>query len=123
MAMVQGPGRVDGRSENRDLALEFVRRFCSGEVRGLEPLLAPNFNFQGPLFEFESREEYLEALAQDPPEAGPCRILSLTESQDQASVFYEIQRMEGTILVAQLFRFASGKICESLLVFDTSNLP
>jgi len=53
---------------NRELAIEFVRRFCAGDVATLAPLLAEEFRFSGPFFQFNSADAYLDALRRDPPE-------------------------------------------------------
>jgi hypothetical protein len=36
----------------REVALEFVRCFCTAEVEGLGPLLAEDLRFTGPLHRF-----------------------------------------------------------------------
>lgn len=105
-------------NSRRELAIEFVKRFCSGDVEGLAPLLENDLQLEGPLFRFRSSSEYLDSLRKDPPLSGRCRLLSVTESNDSVSIFYEYERSEGSMTIAQLFKFKDQKISEILLVFD-----
>jgi hypothetical protein len=107
---------------HREIALEFVSRFCAGDVGGLEPLLAADLRFRGPLHEFRSRDAYLDTLRQDPPEQCGYRLLSLTESPDAVSLFYEYEKADSSVTIAQLCRFGKGTISEILLVFDGRGL-
>ena len=54
---------------NREIALLFLNRFCAGDIEGLVPLLTADLQFQGPLFEFDTADEYLSRLRNDPPGA------------------------------------------------------
>lgn len=104
--------------KSKQLAIEFVKRFCEGDVEALEPLLADDFTLKGPLFQFESRAAYLDSLRSDQLERGSYRLPSVTESDDSVAVFYEYRKSEGAVTIAQLFRFKAQKISEILLVFD-----
>ncbi len=110
---------IMGSTSNRDAAIEFVRRFCSGDAGGLGPLLAGEFHLKGPLFEFTSKQDYLDSMAQDGLEQAGYEILSVAESADTVSIFYEYQKAAGTITIAQRFQFSGGLITDILLVFDT----
>jgi hypothetical protein len=39
---------------NRELALDYLRCFCDGNIDGIASLLAPELNFRGPLYSFSS---------------------------------------------------------------------
>ena len=82
---------------NRDVAIDFVKRFCSGEAGGLGPLLADEFHLKGPLFEFTSKQDYLDSTAPDGLEEAGYEILSITENADTVSIFYEYQQAASTI--------------------------
>jgi len=103
---------------NKDLAIEFVKRFCAGDIDGLESLLADDARLKGPLHQFASRDDYLDALRRDPPEKGGYRLLSVAESDESVSVFYEYRKASGAMTVAQLFGFRGRRISEILVVFD-----
>ena len=113
-----GQGRNGNQMINRDVALEFLRCFCAGNVDGLAPLLAEDFQFNGPLFEFGSKDAYLDSLKVDPLERCSHRILSVTEGADSVSIYYDYEKRNVTITIAQLFTFKDGQISELLLVFD-----
>ena len=47
---------------NRDVAIEFVKCFCAGDVDAPAPLLTPDLKFKGPFCEFGSADAYLDNL-------------------------------------------------------------
>ncbi len=103
---------------HREQAVEFVRRFAAGDVDGLEPLLAEDLQLAGPYLQVKSRAAYLEALRRDPPEPCGVRVLSVTDNGDTVAVFYEYEKRDMTLTIAQLFRFSDQRISEIRLVFD-----
>lgn len=104
------------------IAKEFIDRFCSGSVEKLKELLLENLHFQGTLFKFSSRSDYLESLRTDPPKSSDYRILSITENEEDVSIYYEYGKEGGFLTIAQLFRFEGDKISEILLVFDSKGI-
>ncbi len=106
---------------NREIALEFIERFCAGDVDGLTPLLAEDLQFKGPLFRFDSRAAYLDSLRGDLEKTG-YQILSVTENEDSVSVYYDYDKPGGAMTIAQLFKFRDRIISELTLVFDPSPL-
>lgn len=109
---------MDPVPSRRQAALEFIRRFCTGDVNGIYDLLAEDFQFTGPLLQCGSRKAYLESLRTAPPEPTPFRILSLIADAEQVAIFYEYLKADHPITIAQLFRFAGSKIGEIMVVFD-----
>ena len=105
--------------DNREVAMESLRCFCAGDVSGLASLLAEDLVFRGPFHQFSSRDAYLDSLKKDRPEKCDYRVLSVTESGDSVSIYYDYEKRERTITIAQLFKFRNRKISEILLVFDT----
>lgn len=104
--------------ENRDIAMEFLRRFCAGDIEGLAPLMAEDLRFNGPLRQFRSRDAYLDSLRGDPPEPCGYRVLSVTEGGDHVSIYYEYEKRDRVQTMAQLCRLENQVIREILLVFD-----
>jgi hypothetical protein len=104
---------------NRDTALRFIELFCAADLSGLAQVLAADLHVVGPLYEFGSREEYLNSLREDPPEPGACTVLSILEDNETVTVFYDYQKAHQTLTIAQLFTFRDRTIVEILLVFDT----
>lgn len=103
---------------NREVVLEYLRRFGAGDREGLEPLLATDLHLSGTLHDYHSAASYLEGLGRDPPQRGECRILSIMESDDAVAVFYDYRQASRTLRVAQLFRLKEQRIREMVLVFD-----
>lgn len=102
----------------KELGLAFIARFCAGDVEGLEEILCEQLRFSGPFLQATSRAAYLASLAQGPPEPAEYRILSVTESGSEASIFYEYIKPEGRGIIAQWWRAEGGCIAETRLVFD-----
>ncbi len=53
---------------NREVAMEYLRCFCAGDINGLAPLFASDLQFRGTLHQYGSSKEYLKNLKNDPPE-------------------------------------------------------
>lgn len=103
---------------NRDVAMEFLRCFCAGDINDLVPLLAEDFQFKGPFHQFSSSDAYLDSLKNDPPEKCGYRVLNVMESGDSVSIYYDYEKSDRSITIAQLFTFKNQEIREILLVFD-----
>ena len=103
---------------NRAVVEQYLRCFCAGDVEGIAALLAPELKFRGTLGTYQSAREYIAALRSDPPQKAGASIVSITEADDSVAVFYEYQRPEKTITIAQLFTLADERIQEMLVVFD-----
>ncbi len=107
---------------NREVVLEFLRCFCGGDIDGLKPLLAEDLQFSGPYHHFGSRYAYIQSLKEDRPVKCGYRVLSLAESGDDVCVFYDYEKGDRSITVAQLCKFKGREIGEILLVFDGRGL-
>lgn len=108
---------------NREVAMEFLRCFCAGDVTGLSTLLAEDLRFRGPFYQFSSRDEYVECLKHAPPEPCGYRVFSVTESEECVSVYYNYEKRDGALIIAQLFTFKNHKISGLQLVFDGRGFP
>ncbi len=107
------------KMNNREVAMEFLMCFCAADVDGLGSLLAGDLQFNGPLYQFSSRDAYLDSLKNDPLEQCGYQVLSVTENEDSVSIYYNYEKSDGIITIAQLFKFKNQKIRELFLVFDT----
>ena len=99
---------------------EYLDHFCRGDIDGVESTLADEFHLRGPLFEFDSREAYIQSLRDSPLEKASYRLLEISQGDDTVSVFYEYRKSSSSNLVAQFFRIKENKIVDTLLVFDRS---
>ena len=104
----------------RDIALAFLDHFSAGRIEELAPLLATGLRFEGSLYRFNSAREYLAALRNDPPESCRYRIISVTEDEGQVAIFYEYEKPDGALTIAQLFTIENRRIAGITLVFDCS---
>ncbi len=103
---------------NREVVMEYLKCFCAGDIDGLRPLLAADLCFTGTLHAYGTAKDYLDNLKKDPPDECDCKVLSITENEQSVAVFYEYQKPERAINIAQLFKVKNDKIHEVLLVFD-----
>ena len=101
---------------------EYLAHFCSGNIDGIESTLAEDFHLVGPLFEFNSREAYVQSLRDSPPEIASHSIMRVSHDDDTVSVFYEYRKPAESIMVAQFFRVRENKIVETMLVFDRDSV-
>lgn len=106
----------------RHIAIEYLNCFCKGDIEGIESLLDPEFSLKGPLFEFDSRADYISSLRTDPPDAATLDLIHVSESDSVVSIFYTYRKTSVTTTVAQLFRFEDDKIKQTLLVFDSGSV-
>lgn len=109
---------MHSNNQQNQIAEQFIKFFCKGNIDSLAGLLSENLRFQGPLFNFDSREAYLKALHDDPPEKTACEIISLTNNDDSVCIFYKYGKGEAHITIAQHFKFQGNLISEILIVFD-----
>jgi len=105
-------------NQQKQIAEQFIKFFCKGDIDSLIVLMSEDLKFQGPLFKFDSREAYIKALQNDPPEETACEIISLTINQDSVCIFYKYGKGEAHITIAQHFKFLGSLISEILVVFD-----
>jgi hypothetical protein len=103
---------------NRDLSIEFIQAFCDGDVQAIAPLPADEFEFEGPFYRFSSREAYIQALREDPPEPASFEVVKVFENGADVCVFYRFTKSTRSALMAQWNRFENGKIAAVTLVFD-----
>ncbi len=107
---------------NREIAIEYLRCFCAGDIHRLESLMAPDLSFIGTFHTFHSAEEYLESLRHNPPEKCEYKMLSVTTNEDSVAIFYEYQKTDQVMQIAQLFRIKNKLIKDILLIFDGRGL-
>ena len=105
---------------NQTIAFAYLAAFCAGDVAGVEATLADEFSLKGPLFSFNSKQEYLASLRRDLSPAARFEPIEVFASGDAVAVFYAYIKPHARNTIAQLFRFRGGKIAEILLVFDSA---
>ncbi len=104
-----------------ELALKYMEIFFSGEnIEELEHLFAEDLTFRGPLYEFNSAEDYIDSLKSDPLREFAYEIISSFENSSSARLVYRFTKPGVSTLMAQLFEVNDDKISKIVLVFDTS---
>ena len=103
---------------NREIVRKYLRYFCAGDIEGLESVLATDLIFTGTFHSFASANEYLASLRSNPPENCRYDILSIMEDADSVALFYNYQKPDKAMRIAQLFKISDQKIMEILLIFD-----
>ena len=104
--------------DSKSLAKSFVECFCKADIEGIDSLLAKEFNLKGPLFEFYSKQDYINSLKGNLEADLEAEILSVIGDANEAAVFYKYKGE----LISQLFRCNEGGIYETVLVFDAKNI-
>jgi len=102
-----------------DLALQYMDIFFnSHNMEELTSLLSQDFSFQGPLYEFNSPQSYIESLKTDPPLGFEYKIIRSFESSSSAGLFCLFSKPGIQVPMAQLFEIRNHKISRILLIFD-----
>lgn len=103
-----------------ELAQKYMEIFFSGDnVEELSKLLANDFSFRGPFYDFDTAEDYIKALQSDPPKGFAYKIISSFENDSSACLVYQFVKPGVCEPMAQMFETSHGKITKILLIFDT----
>lgn len=114
---------VNKKCDNsREVVLQYLRCFCAGDIAGIEKLLSPDLSFNGPFHQYDSSESYIRSLRRNPPEKSSYKILSILSGDNTVAVFYEYDKPENKLLIAQHFKIRQDSICEILIVFDSEKI-
>ena len=115
--------RVKKNMKPMELALKYMEIFFSGEdTEELSQLFAEDLTFRGPLYEFNSAQDYINSLKTDPPRGVAYEIIGSFEDSSSARLVYRFTKPGVSTLMAQLFEVRDDKISKIVLVFDTGAL-
>ncbi len=106
---------------DRDIVLKYLKCFCGGDIDGMQTLLTEDCCLTGPLYRFNSRDEYIQSLQKDPPEPAACEIIEIVEGAAGILILYRYEKSTGPLTIAQFFRLKDNQIRETLLVFDSKS--
>ena len=111
------------RAKPLDLALRYMEIFYTGEkIDKLNEILDEDLYFTGPLFKFDSAEDYINSLKKDPPEGMNYEIIKSFEDENSACIIYRFFKGIISTKMVQLFEVKDDKINKIILVFDTKTL-
>ncbi|MGN7614484.1 nuclear transport factor 2 family protein [Magnetococcales bacterium HHB-1] len=104
-----------------DVALKYMEIFYSGKnLEQLFDILAKNLKFEGPFHQFESAQEYVEALVANPPEHCTYHLERVFEDEEWVNLLYTFSKPGISTPMSQLFHIQAGRIVRIVLIFDTA---
>jgi len=103
----------------KQAAIDYLNYFCQGKVQDLAKMIHDDFTFNGPFISFDSKDGYLSSLSDDAPRNYAVEILSSFAEGEEVALFYDFSKPGVSTPMAQYFKFRDGKICATLLIFDT----
>jgi len=103
----------------RELVLRYMASFYGeSPLTDLWSLLAEDFSFTGPLYEFDSAPAYIEALLSDPPGDARYRILETYENDHSVCLIYQFVKPGVQTTMVQIFETRGDKITRIRLIFN-----
>ncbi len=104
---------------NRELAIQYLDGFSEGDLKKIRKVLSDEFELKGPFYSGKTAADYIRTLTSDPPDKSSYRIVSIFEGDDEVCIIYKFEKKGVAAHMAQLFKFDSGKISKSRLIFDS----
>lgn len=105
-----------------DLALKYMEIFYSdNDIEALGQILAKNFLFEGPFYQFDSAGDYLDSLRGDTREGLAYDLIKSFEDESSACLIYQFSKAGISIPMAQMFEIDGDKIGKIVLIFDTGS--
>ena len=93
--------------------------FKTGDLETLRNILADDLKFNGSLFNFDSADDYVNSLQNDPPKDFEYEIIKSYEDNTSACMVYLFSKPGISTFMTQTFWTSKGKITRILLIFDT----
>ena len=93
--------------------------YKTGDWEALRNILADDLKFSGPYFNFDSADEYVNSLRNDPPKDFEYQMIKNYEDISSACLVYQFSKPGISTSMSQTFWTNDGKITRILLVFDT----
>lgn len=92
--------------------------FSGENLEALNELLADEFTFKGPFYEFDSANAFIQSLQSDPPQDFEYEIIQSFETESCACLVYQFFKPGVSVPMAQVFETRGNKISKILLIFD-----
>lgn len=90
------------------------------DLEQLRSIFSSNMQFKGPLFQFETAEDYIESLVSEPPIGFRFNIIDMFEKENKVVAIYDFSKGDLHTPMAQFFEFDGELISKILLIFDSS---
>ncbi len=93
--------------------------FQTGDFDRLRLILADDLKFTGPFHNYDSADDYIDALQTDPPADFNCEMIRSYADHSSACLVYRFSKPGVATTMVQLFDTSNEKIQRIRLVFDT----
>ena len=104
----------------KPLALKYMNIFYSNaDIDALRPILAENLRFEGPFYQFDTAEAYLNSLRDDSRDGLAYQLIKSFSGESSACLIYRFSKPGLSTPMAQLFEVKGDKISRITLIFDT----
>ncbi len=97
--------------------------FKTRDFEELKTILSDDLQFGGSFYNFESADQYINSLRNDPPEDFEYEIIKRYADTSSACLVYQFSKPGVSTCMAQVFETTDGKISRILLIFDTGAFP
>jgi len=95
--------------------------FYSGsDIEEVREILAEDLTFIGPLYKFNSAEDYINSLIINPPQGMKYEIIRSFEDKNSVCLIYQFSKEGVSVPIAQLFEVVGEKISKIIIIFDTT---
>ncbi len=89
----------------------------------LRSILADDLQFDGPFFNFDTADDYVDSLRSAPPQGFEYEEIRCYEDDSSANLVYLFSKPGISTAMSQTFWTNHGKITRILLIFDTGVFP
>lgn len=93
--------------------------FKTGDLEELRSILSDELQFKGPFFNYNTADDYVNSLRNDPPKNFDYKILNSYADNSSACLIYRFSKPGVSTTMSQTFEALDGKISSILLIFDT----
>ncbi|MFQ5508804.1 MAG: nuclear transport factor 2 family protein [Leptospirillia bacterium] len=94
--------------------------FAGDDMNALRDLITDDFIFRGPLYRYDSADEYIDAMRSNPLEGAGYTILQGFENDTAACLVYQFTKPGISTPMAQWFEVRGGRIQSVRLIFDSA---
>ena len=93
--------------------------FKTGDLEALRKIFSDDLKFSGPFYNFDSADDYVNALRNNPPKNFKYKIIKSYFDNHSACLIYEFSKLGVLTTMFQIFEIVDGKISHVLLIFDS----
>jgi hypothetical protein len=110
----------DDREMNKDHVVQKYMDifYHSGDLDNLYGILSSDLKFEGPLFQFDNAEAYINSLKESPPKDCGYEVIEEYINEHSVCLIYIFIKGKKETLMAQTFLLESGLIKNIRLIFN-----